>query len=87
MDKIEAVFLLMRLTYVKRGFRRFPRRKDAANQPEDAARKLQAHILSAFIDQNDLQSEPVRPKASNRRRGCNQSARGCPQEVASIDFG
>ena len=85
---------------------------DATDEPEDSPRRLQALILSIFIDQTGLQREPLMPKASNHRgageesanrspdptpeaqclqpqggrRGCNQSARGCPQEAASADF-
>ena len=42
--------------------------EDAANQPKDAPMRLQALILFIFIDQNRLQAQPLRHKASNHRR-------------------
>ena len=42
-------------------------REDAANQPKDAPMRLQALLLLIVIDQNGLQAQLLRHKASNHR--------------------
>ena len=42
---------------------------DATHEPEDAYKRLQALILSIFINQNDIQSEPLKPTPSDQRAG------------------
>ena len=42
--------------------------------PRMPPKRLQAEILSVFIDQNALQSEPLRRKASNHREAGEDAA-------------
>ena len=48
--------------------------------PRMPPKRLQALILSMFIDQNALQSEPLRHKASNHR-GAGEDATNQPEDA------